>query len=561
MSWPHVNTESTLFTNTITMFHNVRGSARAILFLAALTTAGLHAQTPELVKDLNPSGDGAPYAFAEANGLLFFGATDPVAGQELWRTDGTSTGTQLVKDIRPGGSATPLNLVSYDGRVYFRANDGTHGEEVWMSDGTDAGTVLLKDIRPGADGGGFGNGVVYGGLLYFTANDGTGTEWWTTDGTSTGTLAFTNTAGGSAGSPFVHGGLLYFQYSDGVTGPELWRTDGTPGGTVLVKDINTTTPAGSQPQQFASYNGLLYFSADDAIHGRELWVTDGSEAGTTLVKDIHPTLGGDPRYFTELNGLLYFGASDGVSGWELWVTDGTQTGTTLVKDINPTGNADLLHLTLYDGQLFFSANDGSHGREPWISDGSATGTVMLKDIAPNSGSQTGFFQFYFAPREFNGLLHFVADAGSNGWELWRTDGTEAGTVLVEPVGATGSSPLDGTADFALYNGGRYFKAGFTAEGRELWRLADGGTGLPEVVVGEGLRVWPVPAQDHVTVQLPLGRGTVSLQLLDAQGRVVRTVRLAAAQAPVHIDLGGLAPGVYLLRAGPDGPAARLVVER
>jgi ELWxxDGT repeat protein len=39
------------------------------------------------------------------------------------------------------------------------------------------------------------------------------------------------------------------------------------------------------------------------------------------------------------------------------------------------------------GKLFFTAGDGVHGRELWTSDGTEAGTVLVKDIKP--GKRTG----------------------------------------------------------------------------------------------------------------------------------------------------------------------------
>ena len=89
-----------------------------------------------------------------------------------------------------------------------------------------------------------------------------------------------------------------------------------------------------------------------------------------------------------------------------------------------------------NGTLFFTANDGTNGRELWKSDGTAAGTVLVKDIQPG--------QRQLEPRQPDGRgrpLFFAADDGTNGEELWRSDGTAAGTVLVKDI-RPGSARLE-----------------------------------------------------------------------------------------------------------------------
>lgn len=84
-------------------------------------------------------------------GTLYFQANDGTSGFELWKSDGTETGTVRVKDIWPGPSSSyAYFLTDVGGTLYFMASDGTSGSELWKSDGTEAGTVRVKDINPGS---------------------------------------------------------------------------------------------------------------------------------------------------------------------------------------------------------------------------------------------------------------------------------------------------------------------------------------------------------------------------------------------------------------------------
>jgi ELWxxDGT repeat protein len=214
-------------------------------------------------------------------------------------------------------------------------------------------------------------------------------------------------------------------------GVELWRTDGTAAGTTLVRDLNAGA-ADSSPIQLTLVGGgpFFYFTAITGAIGRELWKSDGTMAGTTLVTDLRPGFqSSNPRELTVVNGTLYFAADDGIAGAELWKTDGTMAGTVLVKDVFPGAPSGAFpnRLARLGDRLLFSHLDGTNGRELWISDGTAAGTMMVTDVHPGSGSgfpEDGFLQALPGA----GRALFAGTDGVNGIELWRTDGTAAGTV-------------------------------------------------------------------------------------------------------------------------------------
>src|SRR5882672_7057292 len=78
--------------------------------------------------------------------------------------------------------------------------------------------------------------------------------------------------------------------------------------------------------------------------------------------------------------------------------------------------------------LFFAASDGVSGVELWKTNGTDVGTVLVKDINPGPGNSAplGF-------TVFNGALYFAANDGASGFELWKTDGTPGGTLLVKDI--------------------------------------------------------------------------------------------------------------------------------
>lgn len=157
-----------------------------------------------------------------------------------------------------------------------------------------------------------------------------------------------------------------------------------------------------------------------------------------LLSDVNQTLEAISSNISSavtIGGTTYFSANDGVSGRELWKSDGTTAGTVRVKDIYPGGKgSDPQDLTEFQGILYFAAHDRDNGAdyygnrdvELWRSDGTEAGTYRLKELVPGIGpSNLG------QPVNVEGTLFFAArySPGSD-IRLWKSDGTESGTEVV-----------------------------------------------------------------------------------------------------------------------------------
>ena len=137
--------------------------------------------------------------------------------------------------------------------------------------------------------------------------------------------------------------------------------------------------------------------------------------------------------------ILYFAADDGVHGEELWKSDGTAEGSGLVKDlaIYPSSSNLLLQASV-SCTLYFTANDGVQGQELWKSDGTEEGTLLVKNIYPGGGAPYSRYPdpYQGGPRDMTGVrgtLYFTAPDRVNGWGLWKSDGTEEGTVFLKQL--------------------------------------------------------------------------------------------------------------------------------
>jgi trimeric autotransporter adhesin len=194
----------------------------------------------------------------------------------------------------------------------------------------------------------------------------------------------------------------------------------------VVKDIVVGTKGACQDTfSMMTVGTKTFFTANNGVTGNELWVTDGTEAGTKIVKDIYAgALSSNPQYFMQLNNTLFFFAQTAANGLELWKSDGTDAGTVLVKDINPGTASSFYKSTsktpsaVLNNQLFFVADNGTQDMELWKTDGTAAGTVLVKDIVSgSSGSYPSLFTV------FNNKI-FMEARGN----LWQSDGTTAGTT-------------------------------------------------------------------------------------------------------------------------------------
>jgi ELWxxDGT repeat protein len=116
-------------------------------------------------------------------------------------------------------------------------------------------------------------------------------------------------------------------------------------------------------------------------------------------------------------------------------------------------------MTEFNGKIYFRAGSGSpNDIELWESDGTEAGTILLKNIHPSGSSEPfGFI-------EYNGYLYFAAKDDLSGG-LWRTDGTVAGTEKVSAVNVyTHTMPKI----FNEYDGKLYFMADYPGHAYKLW---------------------------------------------------------------------------------------------
>jgi ELWxxDGT repeat protein len=433
-----------------------------------------------IVADLCPGGcDAAPQPFAVLGPSAIVAAND-AQGRQLWATDGTSGGTrqlthlegaQLRSGALENGSGVVGNLLFFAGSV------AAFGDEPWRTDGTSQGTYLVRDIAAGDSGGSFpGAFQAAGSTVFFIATDGiNGYGLWRSDGSESGTFAVDDhvpTGDNDHRSLYFNAaslaGSLYFEsiWGGGANGA-LWRSDGTKAGTAPLMPGGFWIP---ERKTVAATSTLVFFQGFDAIYGHGLWTTDGTTGGTRAVAAGALQF---PEQITPVGQHVFFTAWSAGAGYELWQSDGTDKGTHMAADLTAgPEDSQLAAFTAMGEKLLFVRQSSG---DLWISDGTPGGTKRLADVGWNN----------------LGMNAPIAVLGSRalmftGTGLWITDGTAANTAHIA-VADTGGLSIDPVA----YQGNVYFAKRRTDQSVELWRSDGTAAGTTQVLDAAGHAIlWP-----------------------------------------------------------------------
>jgi ELWxxDGT repeat protein len=243
--------------------------------------------------------------------LYFRGYDNNSNGSELWRTNGTTAGTNLVKDINTNGPSSIAPFTSLNGILYFFANNGSHGTELWRSDGTLTGTYMVKDLRVGDTGtttlNDMTNLIALDNALYFISSEGNETfRLWKSNGSSSGTIEVAWVP-----RPVVlvasNTRLYMVAYENGY---QLWKSEGTPQSTMQIAELPSANFSQMNPSHAKTVNGILYSS----FAGRILWRSDGTTCGTYNIEEIN----GSAQSLETIGDELIFGYNNTTTGRELY---------------------------------------------------------------------------------------------------------------------------------------------------------------------------------------------------------------------------------------------------
>jgi ELWxxDGT repeat protein len=228
------------------------------------------------------------------------------------------------------------------------------------------------------------------------------------------------------------------------------------------------------------WNGKFFYQGTGSP--LKLCVTDGTTAGTVFIKEINADLF---QYTIPAQNFIYI-ITERISGThpnllnnvEIWKSDGTSDGTVLVKALpafNPFSSSLYVRWTsdkmlkrnfsVVGDVMYFVGYDATNGSELWKTDGTEAGTHIVKDIRPGTaGSNANSFC------ALGNDIYFFASAVNLEPKLWKTDGTDAGTVQVAVPDPFTPYPYVGRLGNKMI-----FFASNTANGAEPW-VSDGTPG-------------------------------------------------------------------------------------
>lgn len=436
-----------------------------------------------------------PQNLRTLGGTVYFAADDGVNGSELWKSDGTLVGTTMVANINAGAASSAPGPVAagHGGILYFSADDGTNGREVWRTDGTNAGTSLVADVRAGAPGSDPSEFISFNGATYFVGRRPSanpqfppGTIFgalYRTDGTAGGTVpaGFVNNEMhpfvSDTAAPAIYGGSLFFRFQQFPGAWSLARWNGDPGTGPL--DPAPVTQIGflDAPNPFVLTSaGLVTAEGADVVR----YTHDPAPVRQVLNGAGEPQAGSPFRAIWANVSRLYFGGVTADAGTELAYAPVAGLGTSLVSDINPsvlydnTPSGEIERITAFSGRVLVTTAGQLRPAELWMSDGTAPNTTLLASY-PTGHKLTGPFVFgskalsfhqspavptfaqeivaigsngatttlgsfsvgQYAPylAALGGFAYFNGITVLDGEELWRTDGTIAGTARLTDIAA------------------------------------------------------------------------------------------------------------------------------
>lgn len=391
-----------------------------------------------LLEDLQPGPVGSlPQFLADSDGTALFAAVNSTVGREYYLTRGTAASTQLLGDFGQVSSGAPYNGASFAsgataiaGGFILSVRTPSQGIEPWACGLTPGSATPLADIAPHGDNAFVSwNGVEHQGRVYFTAtNNLFGEVLYASDGTPAGTVPAIDFASGEEASrvaplaSLASGLFLVGELEDGL---EPLISDGTLSSTSqLANSVADPVNQSSTPRDAVRAGDQVFFAASTEQLGRRLYAVRDGVPGAQLMEVAAPGFAHvNPQPLGEVDGkLLYIAEPEFAPGQFALRTSGAFPGSHVTL-LEVGSGTSLEQVAWLDGVAYLLLQTPGGQRGLWRTDGTIAGTseldLGLDDIFVSRGL-----------RAFAGNLWLIGQESATGAELYRTDGTQAGTQLV-----------------------------------------------------------------------------------------------------------------------------------
>lgn len=506
-----------------------------MLLILGILVFNKYTNGQEMITDF-VSGDtdkgSSPSGFVEFREMMFFQAITEGYGREIWVTNGNENEVFILKDIYPGSNSGIQTLLSkssviLNNTLYFIANDGTSNGEIWKTDGTTEGTEKMTDFLNS----GISELTLVGSNFYFLIKSSDSLQVWISDGSKAGTkivrkdLPISNSPSfqGKCNNTFI----FTFQSFGSTFYSRVWRSDGTASGTYPITgeiDGNGAGLGGTPAlSHYIEYNNELYF-----LSRENLFKTDGTLENTVI--GFNP-LGG---YLIEYgdavvaNSKLYFSFFNMYDNRLLiWEYDVTESADQIIYDksgdryfmpsnllandnalifcgVNNDGGTSLIKLNLNDHSLnyikeledtprtpfifieyidacdiqfigenkvFCSVPDENYYLNGWISGLSEESTINFQNLL-NVENMFSFEDSYYYSCNYNEM---------EGSELWKYNGAGENFYMVDNINKSRYGLRN--QQLINLNSDLIFAANDGITGEEIWKYNQGSTLLKDIRKG------------------------------------------------------------------------------
>ena len=392
----------------------------------------------------------------------------------------------LVKDITPGVTSTFSSefdredgiILSFQDKILFKTKDDAGQFSLWVSGGDEQSTFVLHELENDDEFSQFlANSVSH---VYYSVSSAAGDHVFSLDKSTLDTSRIYSDNDEIRFLTYLND-QLYFALEEGSFGGDyLMRLNPLTEEVEMVYGFNWFKGI----RDIGVFGDHLILIAEGTNNSLDLYVSDGTSAGTESYYVINDGSDSSGDYFmTTVDDLLFFFHNKPSEPYTLYVTDGTTSGTLPLMGLERLWPLDIektRSIVGWNGKLFFKGRETDNGGgqdDFFVSDGTVNGTFKININDKWAKPE------YFTP--YKGELYFKADYLGFIFTVYKTDGTQAGTVE-----AIDSDPLGGGLSFGgdymtVYDDSLFFNACRTELGCELWASAGntGSTRLIELVPG------------------------------------------------------------------------------